>query len=174
MESAKKQGSAASSLTADLFGVKEPPPKSSTGIFASIFPPPSQVVGRNSSSSELAEYWEKQSLGNHAWNTKQGSPAISSEGARYSLPNKDHSSVLPEERAEPCYLSSSLYYGGQEVYSQSPSTHASGSYPIFKKDGGEDDPNGSNSNSAARGNWWQGISITDDINSKLVAYRVML
>lgn len=43
MESAKKQGSAASSLTADLFGVKEPPPKSSTGIFASIFPPPSQV-----------------------------------------------------------------------------------------------------------------------------------
>lgn len=43
MESAKKQGSAASSLTADLFGFKEPPPKSSTGIFASIFPPPSQV-----------------------------------------------------------------------------------------------------------------------------------
>ncbi|XP_021833672.1 uncharacterized protein LOC110773461 isoform X1 [Prunus avium] len=156
MESAKNQGSAASSLTADLFGVKEPPPKSSTGIFASIFPPPSQVVGRNSSSSELTEYWQKQSLGNHAWNTKQGSPAISSEGARYSLPNKDCSSVLPEERAEPCYLSSSLYYGGQEVYSQSPSTHASGSYPIFKKDGGEDDPNGSNSNSAARGNWWQG------------------
>ncbi|KAL6275758.1 hypothetical protein ACE6H2_019359 [Prunus campanulata] len=189
MESAKKQGSAASSLTADLFGVKEPPPKSSTGIFASIFPPPSQVVGRNSSISELTEYWQKQSLGNHAWNTKQGSPeplkcwilkaywldlcvflnniAISSEGARYSLPNKDRSSVLPEERAEPCYLSSSLYYGGQEVYSQSPSTHASGSYPIFKKDGGEDDPNGSNLNSAARGNWWQGIAITDDVNSSI-------
>ncbi|BBH04721.1 hypothetical protein Prudu_015932 [Prunus dulcis] len=228
MESAKKQSSAASSLTADLFGVKEPPPKSSTGIFASIFPPPSQrienspahgggggeesyyglvkflevavkcfmlwpsapclflnrrlvtdsltefyrenspkrknnlfliVVGRNSSSSELTEYWQKQSLGNHAWNTKQGCPAISSEGARYSLPNKDRSSVLQEERAEPCHLSSSLYYGGQEVYSQSPSTHASGSYPIFKKDGGEDDPNGSNSNSAARGNWWQACDV---------------
>lgn len=32
-----------SSLTAELFGFKESPPKSSTGIFASIFPPPSQV-----------------------------------------------------------------------------------------------------------------------------------
>lgn len=61
--------------------------------------------------------------------------AIRSEGARNSLPNKDHSSVLQEERAEPCHLSSSLYYGGQEVYSQSPSTHhASGSYPIVSHD----------------------------------------
>ncbi|RXI04299.1 hypothetical protein DVH24_038573 [Malus domestica] len=140
MESNNKyQGNSGSSLTADLFGAKdkESPPKSSTGIFASIFPPPSQVVGRNSSSSELTEYWQKQSsLGNHAWNSKQ---AISGEGAHYSLPNKDRSSVLQEERAEPCHLSSSIYYGGQE----------------FKKDGGEDDPNGTNSNSAARGNWWQ-------------------
>ncbi|KAM1040055.1 hypothetical protein ACFX2I_029303 [Malus domestica] len=157
MESNNKyQGNSGSSLTADLFGAKdkESPPKSSTGIFASIFPSPSQVVGRNSSSSELTEYWQKQSsLGNHAWNSKQ---AISGEGAHYSLPNKDRSSVLQEERAEPCHLSSSIYYGGQEVYSQSPSTRSSGSYPIFKKDGGEDDPNGTNSNSAARGNWWQG------------------
>ncbi|XP_050370096.1 uncharacterized protein LOC126788170 isoform X2 [Argentina anserina] len=153
MESVKKQGSS-SSFTAELFGFKESPPKSSTGIFASIFPPPSQVVGRNSSSSELTEYWRKQSLGNQAWNPKQ---AISSEDACYSLPNKDHSSVRQEERAEPCHLSSSLYYGGQEVYSQSPSNpHATGSYPLFKKDAGEDDPNGSNANSAARGNWWQG------------------
>ncbi|KAM1341739.1 hypothetical protein ACFX13_006241 [Malus domestica] len=152
----KKPGNSGSSLTADLFGTKESPPKSSTGIFASIFPPPSQVVGRNSSSSELTEYWQRQSLGNRARNTKQGTAAISSEGARYSVPNKDRSSVLQEERAEPCYLSSSIYYGGQEVYSQSPRTNASGSYPIFKKDAGEDDPNGTNSNSAARGNWWQG------------------
>ncbi|KAM5583478.1 hypothetical protein ABKV19_003400 [Rosa sericea] len=157
MESVKKQGNSSSSLTAELFGFKESPPKSSSGIFASIFPPPSQVVGRNSSSSELTEYWQKQSLGNQAWSTKQGNQAISSEDARYSFPNKDSSSVLQGERAEPCHLSSSLYYGGQEVYSQSPSTpYASGSYPIFKEKGGEDDPNGSNANSAARGNWWQG------------------
>ncbi|KAB2606989.1 hypothetical protein D8674_006706 [Pyrus ussuriensis x Pyrus communis] len=127
----KKPGNSCSSLTADLFGTKESPPKSSTGIFASIFPPPSQVVGRNSSSSELTEYWQQQSLRNHARHTKQ---AISSEGARYSIPNKDRSSVLQEERAEPCYLSSSIYYGGQEVYSQSPRTHASGSYPIVSLD----------------------------------------
>lgn len=42
----KKQGSStsSSSFTADLFGVKEhSPPQHSTGIFASIFPPPSKV-----------------------------------------------------------------------------------------------------------------------------------
>lgn len=57
--------------------------------------------------------------------------AISGEGTRYSMiPNKDRSSVLQEERVEPCHLSSSLYYGGQDVYSQSPSAQTSASYPI--------------------------------------------
>ncbi|KAF3454630.1 hypothetical protein FNV43_RR05078 [Rhamnella rubrinervis] len=157
----QKQGSspspAPSSFTADLFGVKEhSTTQQSTGIFASIFPPPSKVVGRNSPSSELIGSWQKQAPGNQAWNIRQGYPAISSEGACCSIPNTDRSSVLQEERVEPCHLSSSIYYGGQEVYSQSPSTQVSGSYPIFKKDGAEDDPNASNS--ASRGNWWQGIN----------------
>lgn len=60
--------------------------------------------------------------------------AISGEGACSSIPNKYRSSVLQEERVEPCHLSSSIYYGGQEVYSQSPSTQVSGSYPIVSLD----------------------------------------
>ncbi|XVE79509.1 hypothetical protein DITRI_Ditri14bG0064600 [Diplodiscus trichospermus] len=78
------------------------------------------------------------------------------ESATYNIPNKDRNSVFHEERVEPCHLSSSLYYGGQDIYSHSSSTQTSTSYPIFKKDGGEDDPNGNNSQDASRGNWWQG------------------
>ncbi|XP_073042231.1 uncharacterized protein [Primulina eburnea] len=49
---------------------------------------------------------------------------------------------------EPCYYNSSIYYGAQELY---PSTN-----PNLKKDGGDADPNESNSNCASRGNWWKG------------------
>ncbi|KAK9280542.1 hypothetical protein L1049_014234 [Liquidambar formosana] len=151
MEGKKCVGSS-SSFTADLFGSKDPqqspPPSSSSGIFASIFPPPSTVLGRNSSSSEVIGSWQKQPSGNQEWNTKKGAPGMSS-----SMPNKDRSSIFQGQRAEPCHLSSSLYYGGQDIYSHSPSPPTSESYPIFKKDGEEDDPNG---NSASRGNWWQG------------------
>ena len=36
----------------------------------------------------------------------------------------------------------------------------------FKKDGGEDDPNGNNSQDASRGNWWQGTDILDEASSR--------
>ncbi|MGI4421811.1 hypothetical protein ACR2V7_25510, partial [Klebsiella pneumoniae] len=62
-----------------------------------------------------------------------------------------------QERAEPCPLSSSLYYGGPEdMYIHSSSTPSLDSFPIFKKDAVEGDPNGSYLHSASRGNWWQG------------------
>lgn len=138
-----KKGSSFS-LTTELFGSKESTqPSASTGIFASIFPPPSKILGRNSN-SEVTGSWQKQHSGNQEWSNKKETPGI---------PTKDRSSIFQEERAEPCHLSSSLYYGGQDVYSQSSSTQSSASYPIFKKDGEEDVQNGS---SASRGNWWQG------------------
>ncbi|KAJ6895545.1 hypothetical protein NC651_021914 [Populus alba x Populus x berolinensis] len=128
-----KQGacfsSSSSSFTADLFGTTESAPVSSAGIFASMFPPPSTVGGRKSSGSEVTGSWQKQSYGNQAWKPKQGSPA-NSQAASYSMPDKDRNSAIQEERVEPCHLSSSLYYGGQENYSQSPSTQMAGSYPI--------------------------------------------
>ncbi|CAK7331396.1 unnamed protein product [Dovyalis caffra] len=174
MDSKGQGACSSSSFTADLFGTTQSPPVSSAGIFASMFPPPAtalryvdhldisfsiysyrvQVLGRKTSGSEVMGSWQKQSSGNQAWNPKQGSPA-NIHAASYSMPNKDRNSVFQEERVEPCHLSSSLYYGGQDNYSQSPSTQLAGSHPVFKKDGGEDDPNG-NPHSASRGNWWQG------------------
>ncbi|KAK8679833.1 hypothetical protein V6N13_145266 [Hibiscus sabdariffa] len=139
MESKRPVGSS-SSITADLFGSKESSSSSSSkGIFSSIFPPPSSGGGRNSSGSKVLESWPKQPLEGSAWR----------HGMQAPLPNK-------EERVEPCHLSSSLYYGGQDLYSHSSSGQTSTPYPVFKKDGGEDDPNGNNSMDASRGNWWQG------------------
>ncbi|KAF8402999.1 hypothetical protein HHK36_011093 [Tetracentron sinense] len=157
----------------NLFGAKDS--SSSMGIFGSVFPPASTVlpstyyhflwvVGRDSSCSEVLGSLRKQNSRNQVWNTKNGAPdniAQSSEGESLSNPNKDRSSIYQSERVEPCYLSSSLYYGGQDIYSHSPNTRTSGSHPIFKKDGGEDDPNGSNLHSASRGNWWQGMIVVE-------------
>ncbi|KAB2080880.1 hypothetical protein E1A91_A05G097500v1 [Gossypium mustelinum] len=137
----KRQVGSSSSFTADLFGSKDSSSSSSKGIFSSIFPPPSSIGGKNSSGSKVLESWPKQPLEGSAWR----------QGMQAPLQNK-------EERVEPCHLSSSLYYGGQDLYSH-PSTCQSTSttsYPVFKKDGGENDTNGNNSMDASRGNWWQG------------------
>ncbi|KAK3004568.1 hypothetical protein RJ639_019359 [Escallonia herrerae] len=159
MENQKQVGSSSppSSFTAELFGAKESPaPPSSAGIFASIFPPPATVLGRKSISSQFKGHAQKQFTG---WSTKQGTPdnvAKSSEGASNSSFNKERSSIF-QERVEPCPLSSSLYYGGQEdMYVRSSSAQTSQSYPVFKKDGGEEDPDGNQLYGASRGNWWQG------------------
>ncbi|XP_010262673.1 PREDICTED: uncharacterized protein LOC104601144 [Nelumbo nucifera] len=143
MEGRKQVGS--SSFPSDLFGVKDSS-SSSSGIFGSVFPSTSTAIGRDISHSELIGSLRNQDKANPVCNTKQG---VAEKKAQYSEGN-NHGTV------EPCFLSSSLYYGGQDVYSQSPNIRSSGSYPIFKKDGGEDDPNGSSLNSASRGNWWQG------------------
>ncbi|OMO91150.1 hypothetical protein COLO4_18603 [Corchorus olitorius] len=152
MESKRQVGSS-SSFTADLFGSKDSSSSTSKGIFSSIFAPPSTAGGRNSSSSKVLESWPKQPLDGSAW--RHGMQAPHADQAATYIPNKErNSSVFQEERVEPCHLSSSLYYGGQDIYSRSSTTQTSSSYPVFKKDGGEDDPNGNNSQD--RGNWWQG------------------
>ncbi|KAJ4843760.1 hypothetical protein Tsubulata_032159 [Turnera subulata] len=91
---------------------------------------------------------------------KTNNPVISRQATGYSIPSKDRNSIFPEERVEPCHLSSSIYYGGQDNYSKYPSAQTAGSYPIYMEDGGEGDPNRSSNNNntqdACRGNWWQG------------------
>ncbi|KAK4763011.1 hypothetical protein SAY86_008779 [Trapa natans] len=148
MEGKRQQGGPSSSIAADIFGAKESSAsQASAGAFASIFPPPQTVVGRKLS-SELAGSRMKQSTGNQAWNSRQA-----------NSPSGANANMLPEERGEPCHLSSSLYYGGRDVYSHSPSIHNQGTYPTieqFKKDGEKDDPNSPNSHGVSRGNWWEG------------------
>ncbi|KAI4368872.1 hypothetical protein MLD38_017380 [Melastoma candidum] len=157
MENKKQMGSSPpSSYSPDVFGAKESSPGAPAGVFASIFPPPQTVVGRRSSSGFIGSQ-QKQSFGTQAWSSKHNDPAIRSENG--SCNKSKDGSVFLEERTEPCHLSSSLYYGGQDVYSQSSGNQATGSCPMSKKDRVEDDPTGNNSLDASRGNWWQGAKL---------------
>ncbi|KAJ0044593.1 hypothetical protein Pint_06390 [Pistacia integerrima] len=139
-------GSSSSRNFDHLFGPKDSSSSSSsstTGIFSSIFPPPSTMEsGKESSHSGIMGSLKKQGE-----STKAESSIFSS---------KEKNSIYQNETAEPCYFSSSIYYGGQENYSPRTKTPTESDH-ASKKDGGEDDPNGNNANSASRGNWWQGM-----------------
>ncbi|KAL0673235.1 hypothetical protein Bca4012_001216 [Brassica carinata] len=92
--------STSSSLTTELFGSKDPvPPSSSSGIFSSIFPHPSKGVTRDGQSSEHGSQAQRRETSN------------------------------AQDRVEPCNLSSSLYYGGQDVYPRSTTNQT---YPTLK------------------------------------------
>ncbi|RXH81336.1 hypothetical protein DVH24_006161 [Malus domestica] len=79
------------------------------------------------------------------------------EGESKSITNMDIiSSIYRDQRVQqPCHFSSSIYYGGQDIYAHPQSTQNPEYNTPYKKDGTEDD-----SGSASRGNWWQGISHT--------------
>ncbi|XVE96954.1 hypothetical protein REPUB_Repub02eG0268700 [Reevesia pubescens] len=152
MEAKKEVGSSSSSFTSELFGSKESP-SSSTGIFGSIFAPPSKVLGRESLRPDVMA--KKHDSPNEPWNTKSGTSGIKGhEGENQSIANRDVSSIYQDQRVQPCHLSSSIYYGGQDVYSLPQSSQGSGLNSVYNKDGGEDD-----SGKAYRGDWWQGITV---------------
>ncbi|KAJ7961346.1 Plant/T7H20-70 protein [Quillaja saponaria] len=157
MEGRKQIGSSSSSsssssFTSELFGSKESYPSSSSGIFGSIFASTSKALGRESVRSEVSG--KRQDFASEAWNSKIATPEGTfrrNEGEFQSTPNRDTSSIYQEQKVQPCHLSSSIYYGGQDIYSQPQSTQNTELNSMHKKDGGEDD-----SGSASRGNWWQG------------------
>ncbi|XP_038882075.1 uncharacterized protein LOC120073353 isoform X1 [Benincasa hispida] len=145
-------GSSSSSLTTDLFGSKETSYSSTTGIFGSIFAPSSKVLGRDSLLSQTKE-GERDSV-NEPWipNAEaQDDTANHTQKESPEMKNKDMSSIYQDQRAQPCHLSSSIYYGGQDVYTHPQNSYNSEVNSAYKKEGGEDD-----SGSASRGNWWQG------------------
>ncbi|KAM3340799.1 hypothetical protein P3S68_028433 [Capsicum galapagoense] len=147
MEGTKKPTS--SSFTSDLFGSKDSSASSSSGIFGSIFPPPSK--GHGSMNSEQSRQDPVIHQARNAKGGSSGSTPTSSEAASEAAQNKQPSSFYQNEKVQPCHLSSSIYYGGQDVYSFPQKNNQSSTYPTFNKDNGEDD-----SGSASRGNWWQG------------------
>ncbi|XP_010558345.1 PREDICTED: uncharacterized protein LOC104827030 [Tarenaya hassleriana] len=156
MEGKKKVGS--SSLTSELFGSRENSSSSSTsGIFESIFAPPSKALGRESLRPEtVTGGWSKPvESSNEAWNNKAADTGVTGRRIRgdekLGLANEGMGSIYQEQRVQPCHLSSSIYYGGQDDYAQPQSVSDSSMYSTYKKDGVEDD-----SGSASRGNWWQG------------------
>lgn len=158
MENNRKQvgaNSSSSSFTMDLFGPKDspnspPPSSSSAGLFGSVFGPSSTGLVRDSSHSKYAASPRKQDSGNQYYGTaKHGTTEYKTQRSK----GEGGGSKYQNETAEPCYLSSSIYYGGQEVYS--PNSQSSTQH-MFKRDGGNEDPNGGNAHGASRGNWWQG------------------
>ncbi|GAB4827523.1 hypothetical protein Ancab_034406 [Ancistrocladus abbreviatus] len=148
MESSKPLGSysssssSSSSIAVELFGPKDASSSSSSSIFGSVFGPPPTVKGRYSSNLHA---------GNQTGNAKHGISAHNTYTKGQST--KENSSYYQQETVGPCYFSSSIYYGGQEVYSPATCTTDS---PSFKKDEQDDDLDGGNAHSASRGNWWQG------------------
>ncbi|KAK4268703.1 hypothetical protein QN277_025317 [Acacia crassicarpa] len=134
--------SSSSSLTSELFGSKDSYSSSSSGIFGSIFSPPSKISRRESLRSELK--------GKTPSGTRDEISRMN-DGETQSRANKDMSSIYQEQRVQPCHLSSSIFYGGQDVYYHPQSAENAGLNSLNKKDGGEDD-----SGIASRGNWWQG------------------
>uniref|UniRef100_A0A5B7BRR5 Uncharacterized protein n=1 Tax=Davidia involucrata TaxID=16924 RepID=A0A5B7BRR5_DAVIN len=157
MENTKQVGgNSSSSFTVDLFGPKDSSSSSSsTGLFGSVFGPPSTGLVRDSSHTGIIGSLRKQDSGSQYGNAKHGTPDnITQRTEGSGKPSKEGNSIYQNETVEPCYFSSSIYYGAQQVYS--PSSQTTGSQHNFKKDGGQDDPNGSNLSSASRGNWWQG------------------
>nr|VDC62706.1 unnamed protein product [Brassica rapa] len=108
---APQSSSSSSSSSFDhIFGprVSSPPSSSTTGLFNSIFPRPSEkrMLGRQ---------MDFASRGGHV---KYQSP--SERGERSN--KKDKKSYHNEETEPPCNLSSSIYYGGQENYSSTTTT----------------------------------------------------
>ncbi|KAL5161872.1 hypothetical protein HKD37_07G019087 [Glycine soja] len=136
MEGRKKMGS--SSFTSELFGSNQFQKSAASGIFESMFPPPSKVLGRESLRSEVCE-----KTANERWSSKIGIPdyiSKGSDGETQSTTHKDMSSIYQEQRLQPCQLSSSIHYGGQDICSCPKSTQDSGyNSLLYKKDGVEDD-----------------------------------
>ncbi|XP_073290236.1 uncharacterized protein [Primulina huaijiensis] len=151
MDGRKKSGS---SFTSDLFGSKDSDvDASSSGIFGSIFAQPAKTIGNDSLCTPEKE--KKHEPGSQSWNSKTAvsvtlGNAVNGEGNFQRPKGKDTGSFYPVENVHPCHYSSSIYYGGQDIYSR-PQTAQSTVFTTFNKDGGEDDSDG-----ASRGNWWQG------------------
>ncbi|KAL8261743.1 hypothetical protein R6Q59_025792 [Mikania micrantha] len=149
--------SSASSLSAQLFDDNDFR-HSSTGVFASIFPPPSTMEA-NSSCLQCSKPTKYETLDSQVWYTVHGTlaenVAKNTVNANSCVMNMGRRSIF-QERIEPCPLSSSIYYGGQEdMYVRSSMDFTSKSYAkFFIDEDSKDDPN--HLQGATRGNWWQG------------------
>ncbi|KAL9271290.1 hypothetical protein AKJ16_DCAP02181 [Drosera capensis] len=190
MEGKKQVSSASSSLPSELFGTKDP---SKTDVFSSIFPPQKvggswqkqqkQGILKHFGTfdsldvsflcrwldGKLVLCWasRQSALGGPKDRRQVGFMPHSLDKNRASAYRstiyKDKSSTCQEQRTHPCYLSSSIYYGGQEMYPQSSTAQNSGSYAA--KEGEDYDSSGNNSNGASRGNWWEekdGVCIASE------------
>ncbi|XP_039019334.1 uncharacterized protein LOC120150779 [Hibiscus syriacus] len=124
-----EQGKGTKSSSSELFGSKVSS-SSRSRILESIFPTQPKVPG-----------------GISLLTRRQNSP---NEPLNANPANSEAGSIYPQQCSQPCHLSSSIYYGGQDVCPHPQTNQDSGIGSVYKDDG-EDD-----SGYAIRGNWWQG------------------
>ncbi|CAL9247374.1 unnamed protein product [Arabidopsis halleri] len=127
-------------------------------------------VGSSSSSSYTAKiFGPKEPSSSANFNSIFPPPSKSIQGTSRNILSSKHGSLDQRKESATCNLSSSLYYGGQDVYSQSTHNHTHTTVKETKsltlqnvvsnqinKDQNRDN-NDANSSDASRGNWWQGI-----------------
>ncbi|XP_020590177.1 uncharacterized protein LOC110031357 [Phalaenopsis equestris] len=146
-----------SSFVDEFFPEKEAALPSKSDILSSIFPPRSPVARKDSFRGDLGEVRARRQ-GNEGLSLTEQMGA--SSGSFQSSPRKNQEGLktnnepnVPRDIAEPFPMSSSVFYGGRDnLIPESASSYKSGSTYNYKNDS-ED---GSNSDAANRGEWWQG------------------
>ncbi|XP_010503302.1 PREDICTED: uncharacterized protein LOC104780496 isoform X2 [Camelina sativa] len=97
-------------------------------------------AGSSSSSSFTAQlFGPKESTSSANFNSIFPPPSKSFQGTARNILSSKHGSLEKRKDSSTCNLSSSIYYGGQEI----------------NKDQ-DRDKNDANSSDASRGDWWQG------------------
>ncbi|CAI8600935.1 unnamed protein product [Vicia faba] len=141
MERKSNQNDSSSSFVSELFGTKETHSSSSSGVFGSILSSPSPNEVRNKAIKEK-------------WDSILGTPDVifkACGGGSQKIQTTDKSSIYQDQRTEPCNLSSSLSYGGQDIIHYAQSTQNYGKNLLPKSVAEEDDMR-----IASRGDWWKG------------------
>ncbi|CAL5210938.1 unnamed protein product [Lathyrus oleraceus] len=152
MATKNKQKGTSSSLGSQIFGSKIS--HSSVGIYGSIFSTQSpKIFGRESVRFEASGSKTK----NEIVNSKVENQGIHSifkddNGGAHNTKNTDMSWLYQNQnQKDTCHLSSSILYGGQDIYPQTQSSQIASFNSLYNNNGGEDD-----SEMATRGDWWQG------------------
>ncbi|PKA56420.1 hypothetical protein AXF42_Ash014923 [Apostasia shenzhenica] len=134
-----------SSFVDELFPRYDSASPTKSDFLSSIFPPSGAGKGSSHYESPAAMAGRKQG------NEGGSSNGSASKSQNASKKNSNHPIVLCEI-AEPCLMSSSVYYGGRDDFiPENSSSHSSGSGSYRYKNDSEDDKH-----VATRGEWWQG------------------
>ncbi|WJX49157.1 hypothetical protein P8452_35627 [Trifolium repens] len=145
MEDKNKQIITSSTLISHLFGSKESHPSISEILDSTQAP---KVSGREIVQSEVNGKTKNETLNSKI--DSQDEIFKGYGGEAHNKKNKDMSWMCEDQQVQPCSLSSSIYYGGQDIYPPPKSTQNSAFNPYKRSEG-------DNSQMATRGDWWEGM-----------------
>lgn len=115
MEGNNKQNDS-SSFVYELFGPKETHSSSSSGVLGSMSSQSPNVLGKEPVLSEVSEKTIKERWDTILGSGTHGSISKGYGGEFHKTQTKDRmSSIYQDQRIEPCNLSSSIFYGGQDI-----------------------------------------------------------